>query len=83
MDRMNSRRKAVRWRLGSLCLLSFSALLSILGLGGCASWDRPALQVQETTPPKLLGAKDIDQAMRERIECAVGQNPDQELCATR
>lgn len=80
---MNSRQKAIRWRLGSVFLLSFSALLGILGLGGCASWDRPALQVQETPPPKLLGAKDIDQAMRERIECAVDQNPDQELCATR
>lgn len=80
---MNSRRKAARWRLGSFCLLSCSALFATLGLCSCASWDKPALQMQETAAPKLLGAKDIDPAMRERIECAIGRTPDQELCTTR
>lgn len=80
---MNSRRKAARWRLGSFCLLSCSALFATLGLCSCASWDKPALQMQETPAPKLLGAKDIDPAMRERIECAIGRTPDPELCTTR
>ncbi|WOH80248.1 hypothetical protein RX327_31215 [Bradyrhizobium sp. BEA-2-5] len=73
---MNSRLDAVRSRLGGFCPLLGLALLVILGLGGCARWDRPALQVQETPPPDLLGAKDIDPAMRDRIERAIGRNSD-------
>ncbi|WP_143201374.1 hypothetical protein [Bradyrhizobium sp. NAS96.2] len=73
---MNSRQNAVRSRFGPFCPFLCSAFLVILGLGGCARWDRPALQVQETPPPDLLGAKDIDPAMRERIERAIGRNAD-------
>lgn len=73
---MNSRRKAVPTLLRSFCPLSCAAFVAILGLGGCASWDRPALQVQETPSPQLLGAKDIDPAMRERIDRAIGRNSD-------
>ncbi|WID99717.1 tetratricopeptide repeat protein (plasmid) [Bosea vestrisii] len=43
-----------------------------LALGGCFGSDnKPQLSVAETPPPDLLGAKDIDDAMRERIARAV------------
>ncbi|MBM2715380.1 tetratricopeptide repeat protein [Mesorhizobium caraganae] len=58
------------FRLGSLLF----AILAILPLGGCASWDKPALSVKETSPPELLGANKIDPAMRERILRAVSQD---------
>ncbi|WP_027038874.1 tetratricopeptide repeat protein [Mesorhizobium ciceri] len=50
------------------------ALLAILPLGGCASWDKPALSVKETSPPALLAADHIDSAMRKRILREVGQD---------
>ncbi|NRP75572.1 hypothetical protein ILFOPFJJ_06495 [Ensifer psoraleae] len=50
------------------------AVLAMLPLGGCASWNKPALSVKETSPPALLGANHIDPAMRERILRAVGQD---------
>lgn len=50
------------------------AVLAILPLGGCASWNKPVLSVKETSPPELLGANHIDPAMRERILRAVGQD---------
>lgn len=73
---MKSRQKVAPTQSRSFCPLSCSVLLAVLGLGGCASWDRPALQVQAAPSPKLLGAKDIDPAMRERIERAIGRNSD-------
>lgn len=73
---MKTRQNIVPTQSRSFCPLSCSVLLAILGLGGCASWDRPALQVQEAPSPKLLGAKDIDPAMRERIERAIDRNSD-------
>lgn len=75
-DRMKSRQKVAPAQSRSFCPLSCSVLLAVLGLGGCASWDRPALHVQEAPAPRLLGAKDIDPAMRERIERAIGRNSD-------
>ncbi|TIM81173.1 MAG: tetratricopeptide repeat protein [Mesorhizobium sp.] len=50
------------------------AVLAILPLGGCASWQKPALSVQETSSPELLSADQIDPAMRERILREVGQD---------
>ncbi|WP_416068697.1 hypothetical protein NMA58_30855 (plasmid) [Rhizobium sp. YTUHZ045] len=59
----------VSYRLNSVLF----AVLAILPLGGCASWNKPALSVKETSPPSLLGANHIDPAMRERILSAVGK----------
>lgn len=50
------------------------AVLAILPLGGCASWDKSVLSVKEAPSPELLGANQIDPAMRERILRAVGQD---------
>ncbi|MBA1142435.1 hypothetical protein [Mesorhizobium neociceri] len=50
------------------------ALLAILPLGGCASWNKPALSVKETSPPALLAADHIDSAMRKRILREVRQD---------
>ncbi|MGY3622252.1 Flp pilus assembly protein TadD [Bradyrhizobium sp. USDA 10063] len=50
------------------------AVAAILLVGGCASWDKPILSVQEPPTPELLGAKDIDPAMRKRIAQAVGRD---------
>ncbi|CAH2398101.1 tetratricopeptide repeat protein [Mesorhizobium escarrei] len=58
------------FRLNSLLF----SVLALLPLGGCASLDRPALSVKETSSPELLNAKQIDPAMRERILRAVGQD---------
>ncbi|WP_084293168.1 tetratricopeptide repeat protein [Bradyrhizobium sp. WSM3983] len=58
--------------------LTLVALFAILMVGGCASSDHPALSVQETARPELLGAKDIDPALRERIAHALGQNADEQ-----
>ncbi|WP_028350673.1 tetratricopeptide repeat protein [Bradyrhizobium murdochi] len=51
--------------------LTLLALFATLALGGCASLDHQAISVQETPRPELLGAKDIDPAMRERIAHAL------------
>ncbi|MFB9984698.1 tetratricopeptide repeat protein [Mesorhizobium newzealandense] len=50
------------------------SVLAIVPLGGCASWNKPVLSVKETSPPELLGADQIDPAIRERILRAVGQD---------
>ncbi|UVK50088.1 hypothetical protein DBIPINDM_007356 (plasmid) [Mesorhizobium sp. AR02] len=50
------------------------AVLAILPLAGCTSWNKPGLSVKETSPPELLGANNIDPAMRERIWRAVSQD---------
>lgn len=53
------------------------AMLASLSLGGCLGPDKPALSVQETPQPDLLGAKDIDPAMIERIARAADRsNPE-------
>ena len=57
-----------------IILLPLFAALAILPLGGCMSPDKPVLSVQETPHPDLLGAKDIDPAMLERIARAAGQD---------
>ncbi|QHO79380.1 hypothetical protein ACH79_38910 [Bradyrhizobium sp. CCBAU 051011] len=54
--------------------LTLLALFATLVLGGCASLD----QVRETPRPELLGAKDIDPAMRERIAHALLRVSDEE-----
>ncbi|PVE21682.1 hypothetical protein DC522_25330 [Microvirga sp. KLBC 81] len=54
------------------------AVLAILLLGGCTSWDKPVFSVETTPGPDLLGAKDIDPSMRERIARAIGWNTDEE-----
>jgi len=72
---IESRRGARRCIFGLLPILSAAAAFS---LGGCASADKPNLSVQETPPPDLLGAKDIDSAMLARIARAAGQSSDDE-----
>ncbi|MFG3594292.1 tetratricopeptide repeat protein [Bradyrhizobium sp. RDI18] len=54
------------------------ALFATLVLGGCASLDQQAISAQETPRPELLGAKDIDSAMRERIAHALLRASDEE-----
>jgi Flp pilus assembly protein TadD len=49
------------------------ATLASLALGGCLGPDKPTLSVQEAPAPDLLGAKDIDPAMIERITRAAGK----------
>lgn len=49
------------------------AAVLVLSLGGCIGQSKPALSVQETPQPDLLGAKDIDSAMLERIARVTGQ----------
>ncbi|WP_065755988.1 tetratricopeptide repeat protein [Bradyrhizobium paxllaeri] len=58
--------------------LTLLALFATLVLGGCASLDHQATSVQETPRPELLGAKDIDPAMRERIAHALLRVSDEE-----
>ncbi|RZN15598.1 hypothetical protein CWO89_35230 [Bradyrhizobium sp. Leo170] len=78
---MNSpaRTSAARWYAfhppSGLTLL---ALFAILVVGGCTSSDHPAISVQATPRPELLGAKDIDPAMRERIAHALLRVTDEE-----
>ncbi|RRH93202.1 hypothetical protein EH240_30100 [Mesorhizobium tamadayense] len=72
---MNSHEYTVAPPLFSFGLNSLLfTVLAILPLGGCASWNKPVLSVKETSPPELLGANQIDPAMRERILHAVGQD---------
>ncbi|RDJ01008.1 tetratricopeptide repeat protein [Rhizobium grahamii] len=59
--------------LASICV----AISALLPLSGCARSDKASLSVKETPPPELLGAKDIDPAMRERILRNVGQYADE------
>lgn len=53
------------------------AVLPIL-VAGCASWEKSAPPTQQASLPELLGAKDIDPAMRKRIGLAAGQDPHEE-----
>lgn len=72
---MNSHKNTVATPIVSFRLTSaLFAVLAILPLGGCATWDKSVLPVKETSPPELLGANHIDPAMRERILRAVGQD---------
>ncbi len=57
---------------------AFACLVPVVALGGCVglSDSKPQLSVAETPTPDLLGGKDIDDAMLQRIARAVGQGPD-------
>ncbi len=75
---MSSRKKTVTSPSGSFRPASaLLAVLAILPLGGCASWDKPVPSVETPLAPELLGAKDIDPAMRERIARAIGLEIDE------
>ncbi|GLR46023.1 hypothetical protein GCM10007880_65410 [Mesorhizobium amorphae] len=75
---MNLRENRVALPLRSFRLASvFFSTLAMLSLGGCASWNKPLPSVKDAPPPELLGAKDIDPAMRERIMRSVGQDADE------
>ncbi|PDT80396.1 tetratricopeptide repeat protein [Sinorhizobium sp. BJ1] len=75
---MNSHENTVAAPLLSFRLtLVLFAVFAILPLGGCASWDKPVLSVKETSTPQLLGANQIDAAMRQRILRAVGQDAEE------
>ncbi|MBY3517394.1 hypothetical protein HFN76_35670 [Rhizobium laguerreae] len=70
--------QSLRVRLRSFRLASIVfAIHTILPLSACSSWNKPGLSVKEAPPPDLLGAKDIDPAMRERIARAVAQDTDE------
>ncbi|ANT54639.1 tetratricopeptide repeat protein [Mesorhizobium amorphae] len=67
---------AIRPRSFRLASIVF-AILTIVPLSACSSWNKSGLSVKEAAPPDLLGAKDIDPAMRERIARAVGPDTDE------
>ncbi|MBB4189013.1 Flp pilus assembly protein TadD [Sinorhizobium terangae] len=78
-ESINSRENTVAAPLRSIRLPSvLFAAVAILPLVGCASGG-PVLSVRETPPPELLGAKQIDPAMRERILRAVDQDANERV----
>ncbi|MCM5693064.1 tetratricopeptide repeat protein [Sinorhizobium meliloti] len=72
---MNSHQNTVLrpFRSFSVNSLLFS-VIAILLLGGCASLDKPALSVRDTSSSELINANQIDPAMRERILRSIGQD---------
>ncbi|MVT55433.1 tetratricopeptide repeat protein [Bradyrhizobium yuanmingense] len=64
--------------LGPRLYSAVLASLTILLLGGCASSPKPIPSSQQESAPKLLGDKEIDPAMRERIAYALQADVDEE-----
>lgn len=54
------------------------AILPLLLLGSCTSWDKPRLSTQQMLAPELQGTREIDAAARERFACAVRGDVDEE-----
>ncbi|WP_271592077.1 tetratricopeptide repeat protein [Bradyrhizobium sp. CCBAU 65884] len=53
------------------------ALLAVVPLTGCASWDRPGVSPQQASTSELARSNEIDPAARERISHALGRDPDE------
>ncbi|QOG21828.1 tetratricopeptide repeat protein [Bradyrhizobium sp. SEMIA] len=67
-----------RWRnIRRHSCSAFLPMLAIVLLAGCADSHKSGLSQQPTSAAELVGAKEVDPAMRERIALALGRDADE------